>query len=764
MFSMYELIPGQCSRILALLLAAFLMLSSLSGTRLGAHETVRYIPTAADLAKAAAPLPGSEEFARQVLEHLGSRFDDQQMELLDSIDSNLKQADQLRWGGPELAKPKEAEYFRWLAEQKLLELLASYADVIELDFRNGKPQHDPDKLIELDPQYNLILLKVITEDGPTDFRVQTWNMTAEYPHSAFPVKVGSGGTSFVLLKLEEVPEEKTVSMLAFLEDGSSAPTYWHALTLATRPWGYLDIDIREQSELTPVLMQIASRKGNRLWEPPGAIDLRSQLNDIVPHLSQLGRGYMFYLPGKNRGRYWIVPGSLEMVLPEGEWNLTILHGPEYMPIRETLKITADQKTQKNYHLSRWTNMPEKGWYSGDDHVHARLISSEDARNLLLYSQAVDIHVSNILEMGDHMRTYYAQRGFGPEFRVQGGIHWLVPGQEDPRSVLGHAIGLNLKSKVRDLDRYLLNDWIAQEIHQQGGLYGHTHMGANACVVHREMALFTPMEFVDFNSIMQANLGTELYYEMLNLGFKMTASAGADTPYGGTIGAVRVYANVGSEKDFLPDAWFEAVRRGKTFVTNGPMIEFCVEDSLPGDEITVTEDRPLRVSAKTWGLRGHSAPKSMKLVCLGETIEEIQSPDDQQESLELELFLPTGYGFWLAVLVEGWDGSEAHTTPIYVTREGFRHWNLELASKLIKKQLAVLDETESALRESEEIMISTRNALDYWNRLNAEQADEVRKRIQKTREIYQSLESQAAKERHARNSLSEADTSKHSKID
>ena len=100
----------------------------------------------------------------------------------------------------------------------------------------------------------------------------------------------------------------------------------------------------------------------------------------------------------------------------------------------------------------------------------------------------DIHVGNILEMGSWMRSFYPQRGFGRDFRVQRGDHWLVPGIEDPRGLLGHAIGLNLAARVRSLQHYTLHDWWANEIHKQGGLYGHTHVGEQALMVEREVAL------------------------------------------------------------------------------------------------------------------------------------------------------------------------------------------------------------------------------------------------------------------------------------
>ena len=704
-----------------------------------AHQSLREQVTAEQLAEVQPPLQGSENFAQELITHLRNRLDAQQMQLLDEVDSRLLQTRQIRTGRVEGTKVTEAEYHRWQAEVGLVKLLSSLPDVIELDFRRGRPEHDADDPIELDPQYNLAVLRVITGDGPTAFRTRTWDLVAENPQGAFTVEVNNGGTTYVMLKLQQLPKDRTTSHLGFLKTGDAEPTLWHALTIDSKPWGHLAIEVKdEQSKTCPVLMQIASHEGHRLWEPPGAVDLRAQLNDIVPHLSHLGRGYVFFLPGKNRGRYWIIPKPLEMVLPEGKWDVTILHGPEYLPIRETLTIEEDQWTRKSYQLRRWIDMPSKGWYSGDDHVHARLLSSEDAENLLTYSRAVDVHVSNILEMGDTMRTYYAQRGYGPEFRVQHEGHWLIPGQEDPRSELGHAIGLNLTAMARDLDHYLLNDWVAQEIHDQGGLYGHTHMGADACFVHREMAIFTPMEIVDFNSIMQAGLGTDLYYQMLNLGFKMTASAGADTPYGGTIGAVRVYAYLGDERPFSPDGWFDALRKGNTFVTNGPMIDLTVDEALPGEEIVVSEEREFRVVAKVRGIPGASAPKHVKLVYLGETIHEVTTQDKEEDSITFELEVPVEFGGWLAIHAVGHDGSEAHTTPVYVKRDGYRHWNIALAPQLIERQLDVLEETEAALSKSEDIFATGVNPLDYWNRINAEQADQVRDRLTAARKTYELL--------------------------
>jgi hypothetical protein len=54
-----------------------------------------------------------------------------------------------------------------------------------------------------------------------------------------------------------------------------------------------------------------------------------------------------------------------------------------------------------------------------------------------------------------------------------------------------------------------------------------------------------------------------YYDILNLGFHLTASAGSDLPWGDTIGEARVYAYTG--KQFSAQRWYSALRKGHTFV-------------------------------------------------------------------------------------------------------------------------------------------------------------------------------------------------------
>ena len=686
----------------------------------------------------APPLKGSREFLESAPSLLRPRCDADRSELLDQVERMLRDERSVRWGVVKGIDPRAAEYLRSKAEESVLELIESTPDLLEIDTINLGAIDSPFFRVEHDPQHSSLLFKVTSGEGPTELSVVEWDLTGEAFDRTTELVVAPQGTTYALVRLVSTPAEETTFRFSIRRRGETEPATWRGVDLRSPPWGHLDISLlNHEGEPCPALLSIRSVEGGVYRQPAGAVDLRTQLNEIIgPPISEPGKGYFFFLPGKKRGRYWIAPSNVEMTLPVGEWEVRVLRGPEQQPVVDTVSVRKDEWTRRSYKIARWTDLRTKGWWSGDDHIHARLMHGEDAKRLLDYVQAVDLHVANILEMGDAYRTYYAQRGFGREFRVSRNNHWLVPGQEDPRSDLGHAIGLNLDAKVRDLELYLQNQLLADRIHEGGGLYGHTHVGADACFVHREMALFTPLGIVDFNSVMQANLGTELFYDFLNLGYKMTATAG-------TIGSTRVYADTGDTEKLDPDEWFDAVKRGNTFVSNGPMLDFTVNGQLPGSTIELPPGGTLDIQASVEGLPNWSSPETLEIICLGEVLRQSASDDSNNPSLEVSAQLRPEHGCWIAAKSIGHDGSEAHTTPVYVSVGGDRHWNREAAPAIIKRQLEVLHEIEDMLAQSERLVASRTQLLDRGSQINASQADAVREQVAKTRAIYQQLLEEAA---------------------
>lgn len=642
---------------------------------------------------------------------------------------------------------------RMRAESLLLDLVAGYGDVIDVTVTEGGATTASDTRRQLPGDSGFLLLRINGGTETTRFVCQSIDVEA-WPEPDPPAKVPyrTGCTTWVLIELERVPRGATVFNILFTPEDSSAAPSLGAFIVEAPPQGRIAVAFTDEHDApTPVMVRLTSRANGHLRRPSNAIEFSPQMDDIAGGPGNgPGLPEPLLLPPPAGGLYWCVPGGFDMELPAGEWDIHIHHGTEYKPVQDTLVVHEHATTARSYKLERWTNMAERGWFSGDDHVHARLTSDDDAQRLLTWAKAADVNVVNVLQMGNHMRTYYEQRGFGPDFRVQEGRHVLVPGQEDPRYIMGHSIGLNLRSLVRDLSKYLLNDWVADEIHRQGGLYGHAHLSAVgpplfAFSVHRDMTLQIPEAKSDFGSILQSfSMDTGLYYDFLNLGYKLTASSGTDTPYSSSIGGSRVYVFLG-DAPFSPDAWFDGMRRGRTFVTNGPMVELRVEGALPGDELKVTQDRSLTVRARAWGWAGHSAPASLRLVRFGATVQEATALPDA-DSVEIETTVDSGFGCWIAAHVVGRDGTQAHTTPVYVVREGFRFWDVEQAEGLITKREDTLDEIEKLLvAQQKKWSEGAISPADYYNGLQARLAPQALARVAEIRLKYQELRDILARE-------------------
>src|SRR5688572_19308222 len=57
-----------------------------------------------------------------------------------------------------------------------------------------------------------------------------------------------------------------------------------------------------------------------------------------------------------------------VALPLGKYTVTVRRGKEYHPETQTVDV-GDQGAAITVRLRRWINMADRGWFSGDTHVH-----------------------------------------------------------------------------------------------------------------------------------------------------------------------------------------------------------------------------------------------------------------------------------------------------------------------------------------------------------------------------------------------------------
>jgi hypothetical protein len=169
--------------------------------------------------------------------------------------------------------------------------------------------------------------------------------------------------------------------------------------------------------------------------------------------------------------------------------------------------------------------------------------------------------------------------------------------------------------------------------------------------------------------------------MLDLGFPMTAIAGSDFPWCGKdhvpgelensaqIGNARFYTY--SPEPLTYQSWKTGLKAGNTFVSTGPVLDFKVNDRLPGEKIDVKKSETLTITAHAYGHKTQVPLQTLEIVGHGKVMARVTSKDPGQsaEHLSIKLRIPVQQGIWIAARCNGKSTQAAHTTPVYVTVEG-----------------------------------------------------------------------------------------------
>ncbi len=396
---------------------------------------------------------------------------------------------------------------------------------------------------------------------------------------------------------------------------------------------------------------------------------------------------------------FFVDGGFRVTVPPGRYTLTVNKGLEYEPVTRVVDVSGARS--EIIDLVRWVNMAQAGWYSGDGHVHIERASPAADRAVMQWAAAEDVHAVNVLLMGDARQTYYPQYGFGSMGTVAADGRAIIPGQEDPRTKdLGHTLHLGIAAPVRDAEKYYAYAPVLEQVHRGGGLSGLAHVGRRRWFFEadRALSLAAPRGLVDFVEIAEMGyIGVNTWYEFLNLGFRLTAMGGSDVPWGGTIGGTRVYAHLAGPFD--SGRWLEAVRLGHTFVTTGPMLEFTVNDRLPGSVLSLKRGDPIRVKARVRSNPGTTRPARLKIVSFGKTLAETK-----ESKVELELMPQRS--LWITVQVETNEHplmdlpgffSGAVATPVYVEVDGAPSRDEDRLGEWVAARLKSLDAIETWLK-------------------------------------------------------------------
>jgi hypothetical protein len=401
-----------------------------------------------------------------------------------------------------------------------------------------------------------------------------------------------------------------------------------------------------------------------------------------------------FWPVESREAFY-VNGPYEARVPAGPYTLVVTRGPEYRAHRQSVTIPADGTAPVTVSLARYADLPSRGWYSGESHVH---LGRDQVADPEVWAQiaAEDLHIAHLVEMGNIMGTYFKQPAWGRRGRYERDGVALVSGQEDPRTVMrGHTIHWNVDTHAHfEAEGFFQYHLVFERTRRGGATTGYAHWG-ELFNGRRGLALDVPFGLVEFIEVLQGGrLSTDPWYNFLNLGFKVLPVGGADWPYFGPTlpGVERTYVKV--DGPFTIDAWLAGFRRGHAYVTNGPLLEFTVNGKQMGEEIRVARGTPLEIAASAQLNPDVDSLDRLELVVLGDVA--TQAAAGGQDRVQLKTTLNADRSMWVAVRAYGRHQEPqfttiAHSAPIYVVVDDEPTWKASAVEELVKVQRAHLNE-------------------------------------------------------------------------
>ncbi len=322
-------------------------------------------------------------------------------------------------------------------------------------------------------------------------------------------------------------------------------------------------------------------------------------------------------------------------LRPGVYEIEIERGKEYLPLREKITIppiqpetpAAERSMERTFRLVRMIDMASRGWYSGETHVHRRIVElpnvmlAEDLNVAFPVTywttsadRVPDLEPSSLRSQGPSPFGPREDRGFEP-IRITD-RHVIVPRNTEyeifsvgeKRHVLGALFILNHR-KPFALKAPPIRP-IAEQAHAEGALLDldkHNWPWSLMLVPVAKVDLFE----LSNNSVWRTNFGFksaghalppwaefeqespgvltewgwlqfgfEMYYALLNCGFRLSPTAGtASGVHPVPLGHSRVYVHTGDSFDLA--AWLEGLKRGRSFVTTGPMLFAKLAGEHPG---------------------------------------------------------------------------------------------------------------------------------------------------------------------------------------
>ena len=392
------------------------------------------------------------------------------------------------------------------------------------------------------------------------------------------------------------------------------------------------------------------------------------------------------------------PWSID--LAPGPWQLRISRGPQFQSLERTLQCVSGENIDLGpLELARNADLPDLDWYGGDadgDVYHGEAIYKDvDAEKAADIAQAMGLDWVGVGRWavgslgGPDPETWKEADAFMRSLSHSRFLFMWT--DERPKTKEGHACFVGLHRPDEDpfgwgwgwrgsARRPLRNFEMLQLIRASGGATFANHplrWWMKGPRFNTNMYSSLPFDLCAAGLLDGVNIndkadGVQLWSMLLDHGYRVAATAGADfcldRPSGPPPGLHRMYCYC--PEGMSPSAIADAVRRGHTTVSTGPVLVADLDGRPPGT--TVSTDQSHRIHVRAWARGDHSnAPlQRLELWAHGRVIETKKLDADTQQAEATFDWTPKGEWDWVAVRAVA-RGGWAMTSAFYAASADYQ---------------------------------------------------------------------------------------------
>jgi TolB protein len=398
--------------------------------------------------------------------------------------------------------------------------------------------------------------------------------------------------------------------------------------------------------------------------------------------------------------YFHASGAATLTVPAGDYTVDVTKGLEFAREVRRIRVVAGQQRLERFRLARLLDLPAAGWWSGDLHVHMNYGGAfrNDPAHLRRQAEAEDLHVVEELIVNKEQRIPDVAMFRGRPDPVSTARTVISHDEEYHTSWWGHTGHLGLTGNLilpnyagyantAAASLYPDNAAIFDLSHAQGGVSGYVHPfdppapdPESADPPISGLPVDVALGKVDYMEVMgfsDHRTTADVWYRLLNTGFRIPAGAGTDAMANfaslrGPVGMNRVFVRSGPALVYR--SWLAALKAGRTFVSNGPLLGFTLNGRQIGDELVFPAGIHQVVARVT--LRSNVPVERLEIVANGVVVAPIPMVAGGTRA-DAVIPLPITRSGWF--VVRAWSAGAkapvldlypyATTSPIYVTVAG-----------------------------------------------------------------------------------------------